>query len=187
MHAHLVFVTKFRHDMFTDDHLARTKEITRPVCTDFECELVEFNGETSHLHLLVNFPSKAAVAGASAPSRTSPAACAWEHLPAEGCRDSPRPGVPLPAGPQAAVALLLGRVAREDLTLGLPDPPTSPGPSAAPRSPWPRSTSNGRTCGYEPCGDAPRRHPQIRFTTGKTLLRRRSDGGCARASVCLRE
>lgn len=33
----------------------------RAVCTDFECELVEFNGETNHVHLLVNFPPKVAL------------------------------------------------------------------------------------------------------------------------------
>ncbi len=26
----------------------------RSVCTDFDCDLVEFNGETNHIHLLVN-------------------------------------------------------------------------------------------------------------------------------------
>jgi hypothetical protein len=31
------------------------------VCTDFECDLVEFNGEHNHVHLLVNFPPKVAV------------------------------------------------------------------------------------------------------------------------------
>ena len=33
----------------------------RDVCTDFECELAEFNGEANHAHLLVNFPSKVAL------------------------------------------------------------------------------------------------------------------------------
>lgn len=33
----------------------------REVCSDFECELVEFNGEPEHVHLLVNFPPKVAV------------------------------------------------------------------------------------------------------------------------------
>lgn len=61
MHAHLVFVTKYRHRVFTDAHLARLKEIFREVCTSFECELVEFNGETDHVHLLVTFPPKVAV------------------------------------------------------------------------------------------------------------------------------
>lgn len=46
--------------MFTDRHLTRLEEIIRDVCTDFEVELVEFNGENNHVHLLVNFPPKVA-------------------------------------------------------------------------------------------------------------------------------
>jgi putative transposase len=61
LHAHLVFVTKFRHQAFTDAHLRRLEEIFRSVCADFECELVEFNGEAEHVHLLVNFPPKVAL------------------------------------------------------------------------------------------------------------------------------
>ncbi|WP_326818028.1 IS200/IS605 family transposase [Streptomyces sp. NBC_01762] len=61
LHAHLVFVTKCRHKVFTDAHLKRTEEITRAVCADFECELAEFNGENSHVHLLVNFPPEIAL------------------------------------------------------------------------------------------------------------------------------
>ncbi len=44
LHAHLVFVTKFRHKVFADRHLTRLEEIMRAVCADFETELVEFNG-----------------------------------------------------------------------------------------------------------------------------------------------
>jgi putative transposase len=58
----LVFVTKFRHRVFGDRHLARMQEIMRDVCADFETELVEFNGENNHVHLLVNFPPKVALA-----------------------------------------------------------------------------------------------------------------------------
>lgn len=60
--AHLVFVTKFRHHVFTRVHLARLDEIMRDVCADFEAELTEFNGEGEHVHLLVSFPPKMAVA-----------------------------------------------------------------------------------------------------------------------------
>ncbi|SFQ10340.1 putative transposase [Nitrosomonas cryotolerans] len=28
------------------------------MCLDFEAELVEFNGEHDHIHLLVNYPQK---------------------------------------------------------------------------------------------------------------------------------
>lgn len=62
MHVHLVFVTKVRHEVFADRHLTRMEEIMRGVCADFEAELVEFNGENNHVHLLVNFPPKMAVA-----------------------------------------------------------------------------------------------------------------------------
>jgi putative transposase len=61
LHAHLVFVTKFRHRVFTDAHLRRLEEILRDVCADFETELAEFNGEDDHVHLLVNFPPKVAL------------------------------------------------------------------------------------------------------------------------------
>jgi putative transposase len=30
----------------------------RDVCADLECELVEFNGEDNHVHLLLNFPPR---------------------------------------------------------------------------------------------------------------------------------
>lgn len=47
--------------MFTATHLDRMEQLMRAVCADFECELVEFNGETNHVHLLVNFPPKVAL------------------------------------------------------------------------------------------------------------------------------
>ncbi|OIJ86350.1 IS200/IS605 family transposase [Streptomyces colonosanans] len=37
---------------------ARCEEIMREVCTDFEAELSEFNGEDDHVHLLVHYPPK---------------------------------------------------------------------------------------------------------------------------------
>ncbi|WP_329423626.1 IS200/IS605 family transposase [Streptosporangium sp. NBC_01495] len=61
LHAHLVFVTRFRHRVFTDPHLSRMEEIMRDVCADFETELAEFNGENNHVHLLMNFPPKIAL------------------------------------------------------------------------------------------------------------------------------
>ncbi|KQC36313.1 IS200/IS605 family transposase [Frankia sp. ArI3] len=61
LHAHLVFVTKYRHRVFDDRHLTHLEEIMRAVCADFEVELVEFNGEGDHVHLLVHFPPKIAL------------------------------------------------------------------------------------------------------------------------------
>lgn len=61
MHVHLVFVTKYRRNVFTREILDDLRPIFSRVCADFEAELVEFNGEDDHVHLLVNYPPKVAV------------------------------------------------------------------------------------------------------------------------------
>ncbi|MFV5997073.1 IS200/IS605 family transposase [Streptomyces sp. NPDC056231] len=61
LHAHLVFVTKYRRDRFDDDMLKRCEEIMREVCGTFEAQLREFNGEADHVHLLVHYPPKVAL------------------------------------------------------------------------------------------------------------------------------
>ena len=58
LHVHLVFVTKFRRKVFTKEILVQTREIFKSVCKDFGAELVEFEGERDHVHLLVNYPPK---------------------------------------------------------------------------------------------------------------------------------
>jgi putative transposase len=57
----LVFTLKYRRGPFTDEILTRCEEVMRNVCADFETELVEFNGERDHVHLLVNYPPKVAL------------------------------------------------------------------------------------------------------------------------------
>ncbi|MEU9857341.1 IS200/IS605 family transposase [Streptomyces sp. NPDC047974] len=61
LHAHLVFVTKYRCGVFDDAMLKRCEEIMREVCARFETELREFNGEADHVHLLVHYPPKVAL------------------------------------------------------------------------------------------------------------------------------
>lgn len=61
MHVHLVFVTKYRREVFTKEILDELRPLFAGVCTDFEAQLVEFNGEDDHVHLLVNYPPKVAV------------------------------------------------------------------------------------------------------------------------------
>ncbi len=61
IHVHLVFVTKYRREVFTKEILDELRDIFSSVCADFEAELVEFDGEHDHVHLLVNYPPKVAV------------------------------------------------------------------------------------------------------------------------------
>ena len=61
IHIHLVFVTKYRRKVFTSNILDEMKNVFGKVCEDFEAELIEFNGEDDHVHLLVNYPPKISV------------------------------------------------------------------------------------------------------------------------------
>ena len=61
LHVHLVFVTKYRKKVFTSEILNDLEVIFKDVCQNFETELVEMNGETEHIHLLLNYPPKVSI------------------------------------------------------------------------------------------------------------------------------
>ncbi len=61
MHVHLVFVTKYRRSVFTKSVLETMKTLFEKICLDFESKLVEFNGESEHVHLLVSYPPKVSI------------------------------------------------------------------------------------------------------------------------------
>ncbi|EJU56177.1 hypothetical protein NMEN93004_0521 [Neisseria meningitidis 93004] len=47
--------------MFTKEILDDMRQIFESVCTDFEAQLVEFDGENDHVLLLVNYPPKVSI------------------------------------------------------------------------------------------------------------------------------
>jgi putative transposase len=53
LRAHLVLVTKFRRTLLTGDMLTFCEHTMRAVCAELDVELVEFNGEADHMHLLL--------------------------------------------------------------------------------------------------------------------------------------
>ena len=55
VHLHLVFVTKYRRKTITVTILERLHEIFANVCIKTKCRLIEFSGETDHVHLLIDF------------------------------------------------------------------------------------------------------------------------------------
>ncbi len=61
LHAHLVFVAKYRRKVFTKEILDDMQAIFEEVCSKFEAQLVEFDGECDHVHLLVVYPPKVAI------------------------------------------------------------------------------------------------------------------------------
>src|SRR5437762_5389489 len=63
IHAHLVFVTKYRKKIFTAAILNTLRTIFENVCQDFGAELKEMEGEHDHVHLLIHYPPKVSVSG----------------------------------------------------------------------------------------------------------------------------
>ena len=51
---HLVLVTKYRKKCITKDMLIRLREIIEKICKRWDIELIEFNGEEDHVHLLIS-------------------------------------------------------------------------------------------------------------------------------------
>ena len=50
---HLVLVTNYRKKCLSNEMLNRLEEIVKKNCADWEIDLLEFNGEADHIHLLL--------------------------------------------------------------------------------------------------------------------------------------
>jgi putative transposase len=55
IYLHFLFVAKYRRKVLTFQILDRIREIFAHVCIKTKCRLIEFNGESDHVHLLVDF------------------------------------------------------------------------------------------------------------------------------------
>jgi len=54
--AHLVLVTKYRRQVINSAILSRLNEIFKDTLEKWDSQLVEFNGEPDHIHLLISYP-----------------------------------------------------------------------------------------------------------------------------------
>ncbi|MDJ0715851.1 MAG: IS200/IS605 family transposase [Prochloraceae cyanobacterium] len=53
--AHVVFVTKYRKKTINLERLKRLEVIFKETLNKWDCQLIEFNGESDHCHLLIEF------------------------------------------------------------------------------------------------------------------------------------
>ena len=58
---HLVFVTKYRKGVFTKEMIERMQAIFKETCQQMDCELLEFNGEHDHVHMMISAPPKLSI------------------------------------------------------------------------------------------------------------------------------
>ena len=54
--VHMVFVTKDRRQIIDAEMLTELKAVFESVLKAWNSQLIEFNGESDHVHLLVSFP-----------------------------------------------------------------------------------------------------------------------------------
>ncbi len=54
--VHMVFVTKYRRQVINTEILQELEQVFKSVLKAWNCQLIEFNGEKDHVHLLVSFP-----------------------------------------------------------------------------------------------------------------------------------
>ncbi len=52
----MVFVTKYRRKIIDAQMLAELKSVFESVLKAWNCQLIEFNAEVDHCHLIVSFP-----------------------------------------------------------------------------------------------------------------------------------
>jgi putative transposase len=61
LQVHLVCVTKYRGSVFTSKSLDLIEESFRDVAAKMNFQILEFNGESDHVHVLVEYPPKLSI------------------------------------------------------------------------------------------------------------------------------
>ena len=59
--VHIVCVTKYREDVFSEPELALIEKVFRDLATKMNMQILEINGEKEHLHALIEYPPKLSV------------------------------------------------------------------------------------------------------------------------------
>ena len=59
--AHLVFVTKYRKKILSNQLLTELEQVFSSILEARKGELIEFNGESDHVHLIVSYLPQIAV------------------------------------------------------------------------------------------------------------------------------
>ncbi|HLP87083.1 MAG TPA: IS200/IS605 family transposase [Nostocaceae cyanobacterium] len=55
LNAHVVFVVKYRRKAINSEILGRLRDIFTSTLEKWDCRLLEFNGESDHVHLLIDY------------------------------------------------------------------------------------------------------------------------------------
>jgi putative transposase len=78
--VHIVFVTKYRRKVITNEMLGKLKEVFTSVLKSWDSELIEFNGESDHVHLLVFYPPQKLLSSLIANLKATSSKTMWREF-----------------------------------------------------------------------------------------------------------
>lgn len=78
--VHIVFVTKYRCAVINKEMLIRLNEVFISVCKSWDSELIEFNGEEDHVHLLVSYPPQKLLSNLIANLKATSSKTMWREF-----------------------------------------------------------------------------------------------------------
>lgn len=77
---HIVFVTKYCRKVIDSDMLPTLEKVFKSVCSKWNSELIEFNGESDHVHLLVSFPPHKLLSNLIANLKSTSSKTIWKEF-----------------------------------------------------------------------------------------------------------
>ena len=78
---HFVFLTHYRRKVITAQMMERLREMIWQVCRKLECELIEFSGESDHVHVLLDFHPQNSISAVAGCLKSSIARTMKKDLP----------------------------------------------------------------------------------------------------------
>ncbi|OKH57319.1 IS200/IS605 family transposase [Scytonema sp. HK-05] len=80
---HFVFVTHYRRKALNAKMLDRLKEMVEQVSNKMDCQLIEFNGESDHVHILLDFHPRNSIAAVVGSLKSSTTRMLKKEFPEE--------------------------------------------------------------------------------------------------------
>ncbi|AUS99083.1 IS200/IS605 family transposase [Nostoc sp. CENA543] len=80
---HFVFVTHYRRKALNAEMLNRLTQMIEQVSNKMDCQLIEFNGESDHIHILLDFHPKNSIAAVVGSLKSATARMLKKEFPQE--------------------------------------------------------------------------------------------------------
>jgi putative transposase len=77
--VHIVLVTKYRKKVFKKEHLEFLNEAFKSIPDKWDASIVEFSGESDHVHILLTYPPHKLLSGLIANLKSTSSQLLWDN------------------------------------------------------------------------------------------------------------